>query len=261
MSEIEFDVTDGIATIRLNRPDRLNAFTLDMVDLWADRLEAYRADPAVAVVVLTGTGRAFCSGGDLNKMADRSAETAYQRKLAVDSRIHRIPRLLEDMDKPYIAAMNGVAVGAGLDMALMCDIRFAAKSARMGESYIKAGLVPGDGGTWYLPRIVGLPKALEMFLSGDMIDATEAERIGLVNKVVPDESLMDYTLAFARKLAGMPPITLRMMKRAVIQGTKTDLRTALDTVSSHFGVVTTTRDQKEAVAAFNEKRPPVFTGE
>jgi 2-(1,2-epoxy-1,2-dihydrophenyl)acetyl-CoA isomerase len=259
MSEIEFEVSDAVATIRLNRPERLNAFTLPMIDSWYEALLACRDDPKVKVVVLTGTGRAFCSGGDTKSMGERAVETAFERKSALYDRILRIPRLLEDFDKPYICALNGLAYGAGLDMALMADIRFAAQSARFSESYIKVGLVAGDGGTWYLPRLVGVSKALEMLWTGDAIDATEAERIGLVNKTVPDDELMDHTYAFARRLASAPSQTIRMTKRAVYQGMRMDLRTSLDMVSSHFGVITTTEDQKEAISAFNEKRPPRFT--
>lgn len=261
MADIEFKVEDGIGTITLNRPERLNAFTFEMIEAWGDTLVAWRDDPDVAVIVLTGTGRAFCSGGDVKKMGERRDETAYERKTALTRLIHRIPRTLEEIDKPVLAAINGFATGAGLDMALMCDIRFAAESAKMGETYIKAGLVPGDGGAWYLPRLIGPARALELFWTGDLITAAEAERIGMVNRVVPDADLMDQTYAFARRLAAQPPITVAMTKRAVMQGMRTDLRTALDTVSSAFGVVTTTRDQKEAVAAFNEKRPGVFRGE
>jgi 2-(1,2-epoxy-1,2-dihydrophenyl)acetyl-CoA isomerase len=259
--EIVFTVDDGIATIRLNRPERLNAFTYPMLDAWADALEEYRRDEAVRAVVLTGTGRGFCSGGDVRAMGERhkSGETAFQRKQAVHERIHRIPLILENFDKPYIVAINGVATGAGLDMALMGDIRFAAASARMAETYIKVGLISGDGGAWYLPRLVGVPRALELLWTGDFIDAHEAERIGLVNKVLPDDKLMDHTYAFAQRLAGMPALTLRLMKRAVYQGLRTDLRASLDALSSHLGVISTTNDHREAVAAFNEKRPAKFT--
>lgn len=262
MSEdIVFTVEDGIATIRLNRPERLNAFTYPMLETWADLIERCWHDAAVRVVVLTGTGRGFCSGGDVRAMGERhkSGETAFQRKEAVHRRIHRIPRLIEDFDKPYIVAINGVATGAGLDMALMGDIRFAAESARMAETYIKVGLISGDGGAWYLPRLVGVPRALEMLWTGDFIDAREAERIGLVNKVLPDEQLMEHTYAFARRIAAMPALTLRLMKRAVYQGLRSDLRASLDALSSHLGVISTTNDHREAVAAFNEKRPPKFT--
>ena len=260
--EIVFGIADGIATIRLNRPERLNAFTAAMLDAWGNAIEACKRDDDVRAVVLTGTGRGFCSGGDVRAMGERhrTGETAFERKKAVFERIHRIPRLLEDFDKPYIVAINGVATGAGLDMALMGDIRFAAESARMAETYIKVGLIAGDGGTWFLPRLVGIPKALELLWTGDFIDAREAERIGLVNKAVPDEQLMDHTYAFAKRLAAQPIQTLRMMKRAVYQGGRMDLRTALDMVSSHLGVISTTDDHREAVAAFNEKRPAKFTG-
>jgi enoyl-CoA hydratase/carnithine racemase len=259
--ELAFTVEDGIATIRLNRPDRLNAFTAPMLDAWAEAIETSRRDPAVRAVVLTGTGRGFCSGGDVRAMGERhrDGESAFERKTAVFERIHRIPRLLEDFDKPYIVAINGVATGAGLDMALMGDIRFAAASARMAETYIRVGLIAGDGGTWFLPRLVGTAKALELLWTGEFVDAAEALRIGLVNKVFPDEELMPATYAFARKLAAQPALTLRLMKRAVYQGQRMDLRAALDMVSSHLGVISTTSDHREAVAAFNEKRAPKFT--
>jgi 2-(1,2-epoxy-1,2-dihydrophenyl)acetyl-CoA isomerase len=259
--ELVFEREDGIATIRLNRPERLNAFTADMLDSWAEAIEESKRDTSVRAVVLTGTGRGFCSGGDVRAMGERhqQGESAFQRKTTVFERIHRIPRLLEDFDKPYIVAINGIATGAGLDMALMGDIRFAAASARMAESYIRVGLIAGDGGTWYLPRLVGVPKALELLWTGDFFDAAEAERIGIVNKVLPDDQLMAHTMAFAKKLAAQPALTLRLMKRAVYQGLRMDLRGALDMISSHLGVISTTNDHREAVAAFNEKRPPKFT--
>lgn len=260
--ELVFAVKGSIATIRLNRPERLNAFTFPMIDAWAKAIEACKADETVRAVVLTGTGKAFCSGGDVKAMRERQVkgETAYQRKTSLYERILRIPRLLEDFDKPYLVAINGVAAGAGLDMALMGDIRFAAASARLGESYIKVGLVPGDGGTWYLPRLIGVPRALEMLWTGDFIDAATAERIGLINKAVPDDQLMEHTYAFAERLAAAPAAALRLMKRAVYQGLRMDLRASLDMVSSHLGVISSTDDHREAVAAFTEKRPPKFTG-
>lgn len=254
--ELLFTVEVGIATIRLNRPERLNAFTPAMLDAWGDAIEAAKRDAAIKVVVLTGTGRGFCSGGDVRAMGERhkDGETAFERKTAVHERIHRIPRLLEDFDKPYLVAINGVATGAGLDMALMGDIRFAAASARMAETYIRVGLIAGDGGTWFLPRLVGPAKALELLWTGEFIDAQEALRIGLVNAVVADEALLPHTYAFARKLAAQPAPALRLMKRAVYQGLRLDLRAALDMVSSHLGVISTTDEHREAVAAFNEKR-------
>ncbi|MGH7088133.1 MAG: enoyl-CoA hydratase/isomerase family protein [Stellaceae bacterium] len=260
--ELVFTVEDGIATIRLNRPERLNAFTPAMLDAWGDAIETAKREAAIKVVVLTGTGRGFCSGGDVRAMGERhkGGETAFERKTAVHERIHRIPRLLEDFDKPYIVAINGVATGAGLDMALMGDIRFAAASARLAETYIQVGLIAGDGGTWFLPRLVGTAKALELLWTGEFIDAQEALRIGLVNAVLPDDALLPHTCAFARKLAVQPAPALRLMKRAVYQGLRLDLRAALDMVSSHLGVISTTDEHREAVAAFNEKRAASFTG-
>jgi 2-(1,2-epoxy-1,2-dihydrophenyl)acetyl-CoA isomerase len=153
---------------------------------------------------------------------------------------------LEDIDKPVIAALNGVAVGAGLDMALMCDLRFAAETARFSEGYVKVGYVPGDGGAYYLPRLVGVAKSLELFWTGDFISAAEAERIGMVNRVFPADRLMEETYTFARRLAEGPTKVIQMMKRAVYQSSRADLRTSLDLVSSHMGVIFETPDSREA---------------
>ncbi|HET6317339.1 MAG TPA: enoyl-CoA hydratase/isomerase family protein, partial [Chloroflexota bacterium] len=147
---------DGVAVITLNRPERLNAFTAEMIDLWVEGLEDARSNDAVRVVVVTGAGRAFCSGGDVGGMNERSATelAGYDHKRWLEV-VHRVPLTLETVDKPVIAALNGVAVGAGLDMALMCDLRYAAAGARFSEGYVKVGLIPGDGGTYFLPRLVG----------------------------------------------------------------------------------------------------------
>jgi len=260
MTDLVFEVDQGIATIRLNRPDKLNAFTFPMIEAWLDALKTCQARDDIRVVILTGTGRGFCSGGDVAAMRDRASETAFERKTKLYERILAIPRFLEQFDKPYVAALNGIATGAGLDMALMADMRFAAASAKFSESYIKVGLVPGDGGSWYLPRLIGPARALEMLWTGDFVDAATAERIGLVNAVVPDEKLMEHTYAVARRLAAGPSLAIRMIKRAVYQGMQMSLPASLDMVSSHLGVLSTTTDHREAVAAFNEKRPPVFTG-
>jgi enoyl-CoA hydratase/carnithine racemase len=259
MADLEHSVERGVATIRLNRPERKNAFTLEMIDEWAAHLVAARTDERVNVVVLTGTGDAFCSGADLGRM-ESAEQTPLERKQQLTDRIHRIALALEDLDKPVIAAVNGVAVGAGMDMALMCDMRFAARSARLSEGYIRVGLVPGDGGCYYLPRLVGTAKALELLLSGDFIDGEEAARLGVVNRVYDDDRLLDETYAFAERLAAGPPIATRMIKRAVYQSAQSDLRTALDLISSHMAVVTSTEDSKEAFRAFREKRQPRFQG-
>jgi enoyl-CoA hydratase/carnithine racemase len=260
-SDLLWDVADGIGTITLNRPHRKNAFTFEMIDAWAARLRDARTDDSVRVIVVTGAGDAFCSGVDLEHFVPKDRTlTVLERREQLVERVHRVALALEDLDKPVIAAVRGVAVGAGLDMALMCDMRIAAESARMAEGYVKVGLVPGDGGCYWLPRVVGLPKALELLLSGDTVDAREALRIGMVNKVVPDEGFTDAVRGFAARFASAPPVTARLIKRATYQSARSDLRTALDLIGSHTAVVTQTEDTAEALAAFVERRPAQYKG-
>lgn len=259
MPDIELHVHGAVASIVLNRPHRKNAFTLAMITEWAEMLEKIRVDPDIRAVILRGNGDAFCSGIDLSELEGKQID-ALTWKTILNEKIHRIAFALEDLDKPVIAAVSGAAVGAGMDMALMCDMRIASKSARFSEGYIRVGLVPGDGGCYWLPRLVGPAKALELLLTGDFVDATEAHRLGIVNTVVEDDQLVEATMAFAERLAAGPPIATRMIKRAVYQSMRTDMRTALDLISSHMGVVTQTEDSREALRAFKEKRPPVFQG-
>lgn len=244
MPEILYTVEDAIATVTLNRPEKRNAFTLSMVDEWAAAYRRAAADDAVRVVILTGAGPGFCSGLDMDDSEDIS-RAPMARKRMLTERVHPVARACEDLDKPLIAAVNGVAVGAGLDMALMCDMRFAAQSARMGETYIRHGVVAGDGGCWYLPRIVGTAKALELLLSGQLVDADEALRISLVNRVYPDDDLMAETREFARRLAGFSPHAIALTKRSVYQAERMDLRTALDLASSHLGVLYAPDDEPQ----------------
>jgi enoyl-CoA hydratase/carnithine racemase len=257
VSDLEYTVTDGVGTILLNRPERKNAFTLEMVERWTDILVDARTNPAVRVLVLTGAGTAFCSGADLDAEYDQPP-TPLRRKKNLFERIHRIPFALEDLDKPVIAAVNGPAVGAGLDMALMCDMRILARSARLSEGYIRVGMVPADGGCYFLPRLVGTAKALELLLTGDFISAEEACSLGIANQVVDDADLQAAVAALARKIADASPVAVRAIKRATYQSARSDLRTALDLISSHLGVVASTEDAAEAIAAFREKRRPTF---
>jgi enoyl-CoA hydratase/carnithine racemase len=263
----------GIATITLNRPEALNAFSLPMIKAWAEALQDAQDDPNIRVVIVTATGKAFSAGGDVKTMLsgngfiaeDEKGECwgskALDRKRSLTNYIHKIALTLDAMDKPVICAINGVAVGAGLDMALMCDIRIASDTAQLSAGYVKAGLVPGDGGCFYMPRLIGIAKALELFWTADFVSAQEAERIGLVNKVVPAEELERATLNMARKIAENPPVCVQMIKRAVYSGQRThDLRTALDLISSHMAVITEMEDHREGVQALKEKRKPLFTG-
>jgi enoyl-CoA hydratase/carnithine racemase len=261
MTDLVYDVDRQarVATILLNRPARKNAFTIPMIDEWLAALTEARDDPGVGAILLRGAGDAFCSGLDLSTVDDHGM-TPLQRKEMLSEHVQHIPKLVAALDKPLIAAIRGVAVGAGMDMALMCDMRIASRTARFCESYIRVGLVPGAGGLYYLSRIVGVPKALELFLSGDFVDAAEAHRIGLVNRLVEDEELDAAAESFAAKLASGPPIATRMIKRALYQSARVDLETALDMISSHMAVVQSTEDSREALAAFGEKRKAVYQG-
>lgn len=247
---LKFSIADGIAKIVLDRPERMNAFTFEMINAWLAALQQCRIDDAVKVIIVTGSGPAFCSGGDIVEMVDRLEHSPEQRKNELFQRIERIPLALEDLDKPVIAVVNGVATGAGMDLALMCDIRYAAESARFAETYVKVGLVPGAGGAHYLPRLVGVSKALELFLTGEFVDAQEALRLGLVNKVFPDQALMQEAEKIARRMVRAPALTLRMTKRAIYQGMRNDLRTNLDLISSHYAVITSTQEHKDLVNTF-----------
>lgn len=258
-AELLYAVADGIATLTLNRPDKLNAFTQAMLDRWAWALDEAQRDPAVRVLVVTGAGRAFCAGGDVGRMGE-GRPTPLEHKARLWENVHRIPRALEAVDKPVIAMVNGPAVGAGMGMALMCDLRVASTAARFSTGYVNVGLVPGDGDAYFLPRLVGPARALELLWTGEFVDAAEAERIGLVNRVVPPERLQDETRALARRLADGPQVAIRLTKRLVYQSLRLDLRTHLDLVSSHMAVVRETEDHREGVQAFREKRPPRFQG-
>jgi enoyl-CoA hydratase/carnithine racemase len=259
MSDLLYEVKDRIATITLNRPDKLNAFTGPMIEAWARSLGEAQVDNAVHVVVVTGAGRAFCAGGDVGRMG-QGAPTPLEHKNQLWENIHRVPRTLEAMDKPVLAMVNGLAVGAGMGMSLMCDVRVASEEARFSTGYVKVGLVPGDGDTFFLPRLVGPAKALELLWTADFIEAADALRLGIVNRVVPAAQLHETTYALARQIADGPQIPIRMIKRLVYQSLRLDLRTHLDLVSSHMAVVRQTIDHAEGVAAFKEKRTPRFQG-
>ena len=263
--EILVERADGIMTVTLNMPERRNPCSdNDVVDLLVATMEEADSDMDVRVVILTGAGSAFSSGGDVKKMADgtgvSSAQAAKTRR-NYKWGIQRLPQVFEKLEVPVIAAVNGPAVGAGCDLACMCDIRIAGESARFAESFVKVGIVPGDGGAWLLPRVVGFSKATEMALTGDMIDAQEALRFGLVSKVVPDAELMDAARAMARKIADNPPHAVRMTRRLMRQAYVSTLDNILEMSAAMQSVAHTTADHKEAVASFIERRKPTFKGE
>ncbi len=254
-----YHTTGNTAVITINRPEVKNAFSPEMIRLWREYLVHAKEDGDVRVVVVTGAGDTFCSGGDIRDMAEGRLQSWDMKRFLWDG-VHRIVLALEDMDKPVIAAINGAAMGAGMDMAIMCDMRVCSDKARLAESYIMMGLVPGDGGAFFLPRLVGTSKALELLLTGDVIDPNEALRLGIVNRVVPHERLMEETMSLARKIESKPPLAVRMMKRAVYQGLTSTLRAHLDYISSQLSLLSETWDHKEAALSFLEKRKPVFEG-
>ena len=265
--QITYDKQDGVATITLNRPERMNAFTDVMIREWAAALDDARLDRDVRVVILTGEGRGFCAGADLragsgiNDAAnDGKPPTAADRRNWLRDGVHQVPRAVQLLDKPYIAAVNGAAVGAGMDMASMADIRIASESAKFAMSYVKVGLVPGDGGCYFLPRIVGLAKALELIWSGDFFDAQEALRIGYVTKVVPADALLDETRAFARRLAEGPAVAMQLAKRLVYRSLNADWHEAFELANQAMAIAQTSEDAREGPRAFVENRPPKFTG-
>jgi enoyl-CoA hydratase/carnithine racemase len=261
MSEhLRFEASHEIATITLNRAEKLNAFTDDMLEEWLHVLEECRKRDDIRVIVITGTGRAFSTGGDVDGFAASASKTAAGIKARLVEGVQRLPRSIAELDKPVIAALNGVATAGGLDIALACDIRFAAESARFAETYVRMGLIPGMGGAYLLPRIVGVAKALEMLWGADYIDAREAERLGMVNKVFADSELMAKTYEFARRVCEGAPLAVQLIKRLVRMGLDKDLTTGLELAAANLPVVRSSEDHLEAIAAFKAKRQPKFTG-
>ncbi|MXY36559.1 MAG: enoyl-CoA hydratase [Dehalococcoidia bacterium] len=262
---ILYDVADGIATITLNRPERLNAFDNLMLSEWRDAIERSDADRDVRVIILTGAGRGFCSGMDVahetaGEGVLRTEESVAERRHSLRNSVHHIPRALVQLEKPYIAAVNGAAVGAGMDMASMADIRFASERARFGMGYVRMGLIPGDGGAYTLPRIVGTAKALDLIWSGELIDAQEALRIGYVSEVCPPEELLDRTREFAQKIARGPATAIQLAKKLVYRSANLTFDEHLDFAQMAMTLAQSTEDAKEGPLAFTEKREPNFKG-
>jgi 2-(1,2-epoxy-1,2-dihydrophenyl)acetyl-CoA isomerase len=264
--QILYDKSDHIATITLNRPERMNAFTAVMIDEWYAALLDAHTDPNIRAVIVTGAGdRGFCTGADvggkgpLGALQDQKRSPAENRNFLRDG-VQRIPRLVALMEKPYIAAVNGAAVGAGMDMASMCDIRFASESARFGMTYVRMGIIPGDGGAYYLPRIVGTAQALDLIWTGRLFDAAEAHQIGYVTAVVPPSDLINFTREYALKLASGPAVAIQLAKRLVYRSAHVDADAALDLAQGAMYIAQSTEDAVEGPRAFAEKREPRFQG-
>ena len=259
--DIIYTKEEGIATITLNRPDRRNAYSPEMSESISKAVQDAAKDNGVRVLVITGTGLAFCAGADVKAMAEAASQPDDEEKGREFERGHlSFPLLLHEFEKPVIAAINGVAVGGGLDLALSCDIRIASDKARFAEVFIRRGLIPAMGGIFFLPRLVGIDRACQIIWTGDMIDAKEAERIGLVTMVVAHEELEIATKDLAEKLAKGPPLAIQKAKRAIYEGLEMDLQSSLDYVASVVKELRKTDDHKEGARAFVEKREPVFKG-
>jgi 2-(1,2-epoxy-1,2-dihydrophenyl)acetyl-CoA isomerase len=257
-STILMDRTDGVVTVTLNRPEARNAIDLVMRRELLAALDELEADPGTRVLILTGAGGHFSAGGDVKTMAARR-QTAAEGRARVESLNRFVIRLFE-YPKPTIAMVDGFAVGAGCNIALGCDLVIASDRARFGEVFARIGLVPDGGGTWLLPRLVGLAKAKELVFSADIIDAAEALRIGLVNRVVPAGELEPVTRSLATRIAAGPPNALSLAKALLNRSATVDLATALGFEAYAQAQTITTDDHAEGVRAFLEKRPPRFTG-
>jgi len=258
--KLQFEVRpDKVALITFNNPEKLNAFSVEMLEAYITRLQECGERDDVRCVVVTGAGRGFCSGGDTGGMGAAEA-TVHSVKSGLWDRIQKISQTIQGIDKPVLAAVNGVAVGAGMDMALHADIRYAAKSARFAETYVRMGLVPGNGACWFLPRVVGVQKALEMLWTSKFVQGDEAKEIGLVADVFEDDELLDKVLGIAATIAAGAPISVQLIKRLVYQNLTMDLRSSLDMVSSHMTLARLSEDHIEAISAWREKRPGNFKG-
>jgi len=247
---------DGIAVITLNRPEKRNAINIGMRDGLVEALSDVGTDPQVRAVILTGGNKDFCVGGDIQ---ESPGPISLWDKIS-PKRSYSYYHLIEDMGKPVIAAIAGYCLGGGLELACTCDIRIAAENALLGDAHSRVGLIGGGGSTQRLPRIIGPAKAKELIFSGEPIDAKEAERIGLVNKVVPTEQLMDEAYSLASLYKGRPPIVLKLVKSAIDAGMQMSLAQALDYEAKCATIVTLTEDSIEGTQAFIEKRKPAFKG-
>ncbi|MDP2483174.1 MAG: enoyl-CoA hydratase [Candidatus Palauibacterales bacterium] len=252
------DVTDSVGTVTLNRPDRLNAFFGSMRDEIAEALEELAGRPDVRVVVVTGRGRAFCAGADVSYMADLLERGAYDEANLLVTAGRRVIRSILEMPKPVIAALNGPAAGGGANLALACDLRIASDRALIGQTFNRIGLAPDWGGSWLVPRLVGRGRAAELFFLGEMVDAAEAERIGLVNRVVPHADLEDAVREVAGRLAAKPALALSLAKEALRRSLSASLDEMLDFEVRAQDAAFRSSDALEGTRAFVEKREPRF---
>ncbi len=262
-STIITEKKDGVLTITLNRPDVMNAFNLQMIAEVSSAMDASEVDRNIKVVIITATGKVFCAGADLKEIRG-FFEGPHVKSRDFDAFSQTLNRMLDKIEKlrkPVIAAINGYCLAGGLELVMVCDLAVCSEHAKLGDQHANVGLLPASGGTQRLPRLVGVRKAKELLYAGDMISAEKAERLGLVNQVVPEGELLSAAKEMAKKIASKSPIATEALKKLVFDGMQVDLNTALElergAVVRHHG----TQDIKEGINSFLEKRKPVFSGE
>jgi 2-(1,2-epoxy-1,2-dihydrophenyl)acetyl-CoA isomerase len=260
MTDLLESTENGITTLTLNRPERLNALSPGMTAGLKEALERLATDHQVGAIVITGAGRGWCAGGDVKTMESRGANQTFEDRVEGLRRAHQLPMLLRTVPKVVIAMINGPVAGAGLGLALACDLRIAGKAARFGTAFARIGYSGDYGGSWGLTRLVGTAKARELYFLADIIDADKAGELGIVNRVVDDSALREETMALARRMADGPQVALGYMKRNLFAAETESFQTVLDLEAEHQARCAFTEDHKEAVAAFVEKRRPVFKG-
>ena len=255
-SLLELSVVDRIATITVNRPDKLNALNAATIGELGDAIDEVRRRDDIGAAILTGAGRAFVAGADISELAAQTPMQAKQRAL----RGQHVFRSFETSPKPIVAAVNGFALGGGCELAMACHIRIASEAAKFGQPEVKLGICPGYGGTQRLPRLVGMGRALQLLMTGEIIDATEAYRIGLVNRVVPAAELLGAADALLRQMLANAPLALASCIDAVVSGIEAPIEYALNLEANHFALLAGSQDMAEGTRAFLEKRPPSFLG-
>lgn len=252
---IAVEKEDMIGLVRINRPDVYNAVNVEAIVELEQAARAFDEDKDVRVVIITGEGKAFVSGSDISRLAEMDSIQAREYSQVGQ----RVLSFIENMEKPVIAAVNGFALGSGCELAMACDLRIASDKAKFGQPEVKLGLIPGHAGTQRLARIVGVAKAKELIFTGEMVDAAEALRIGLVNKVVPAEALMDEAKSIAKKIMDVGPTAVRIAKTVINRGIDANLRTANAVETEAFSILFSTDEAKEGMKAFLEKRKPEWT--
>src|SRR6058998_307444 len=253
---LTLEVADRVATLTINRPDKLNALNDATIAELGNAIDQIRVDDAIGGVILTGAGRAFVAGADISELSGQTPVLGKARARAGQD----VFRRFETCPKPVIAAVNGFALGGGCELAMACHIRIASDAAKFGQPEVKLGIAPGYGGTQRLPRLVGKGRAIQLILTGEMIDAAEAYRIGLVNKIVPAADLLAECEKLMRGILAMGPLAVRLAMEAVDQGLEMTLDEGLLLEANHFGLLAATADMKEGTAAFLEKRAAKFQG-